>query len=222
MVVVTRSTAKAKHGLESRLPQLQKAHEHSRQVIHPAILQPVRPGRKESKHQRRTRLRRMRDSILGPSPTFPGKVIVPEYDHARLEDITRLQDIEGLLQSGTAQVYWINGFDRDGFLGAGVVWLENGRFESRGHHLGPNTVGSSGDTEVFAIAAALGRAKKYVQRGNTLALVRVFSDCSGVLDGISKGNCHALGPMLVKKTALEGIYARARWLQMHDVPVELV
>jgi ribonuclease HI len=164
----------------------------------------------------------MREAILGPSPTFPGKVIVPGYKHARLEDIARLQDIEEPLRSGTAQVYWVDGSDRDGFLGAGIVWLEDGRFVSRGYHLGPNTVGNSGDTEVFAIAAALGRAKKHVQRGNTLALVKIFSDCSGVLDGIREGNCPALGPMLVKKTALEGIYARARWLQVHNVPVELV
>ncbi|UPX16373.1 uncharacterized protein EKO05_0006780 [Ascochyta rabiei] len=221
-MAITRSqTAKTRDGLRSRLPQLQKAHERSREEVHPSILRSAKV-RKEKLHVRRHRLQRICDSILGPKPTFPGTIIIPDSVVAKLEDATRLQNIENDLKLRQAQVCWVDGSNRNGFLGAGVVWRDSEQLYSASYQLGPNTKGDSTDAEVIAIAAALGRAKKYTQRGHQYQLVRIYSDAREVLKHIRNGTCHAVGPLLVRKTALEGLYARAYWLKAHKVRVELI
>ncbi|KAJ4341284.1 hypothetical protein N0V95_007290 [Ascochyta clinopodiicola] len=221
-MAITRSqTAKARNGLHSRLPELRRAHERLRENAHPAILRPAKV-KKDKLHIRRHRLKRLHDSILGRYPIFPGTITIPDTVAAKLDDATRLQDISNDLQLCRAQVYWVDGSNRNGFLGAGVAWRQSEQHFSGSYQLGPNTRGDSNDAEIFAIAAALGRAKKYMQTGHQLKLVRIYSDALEILKHIKKGTCSTLGPFLVKKTALEGLYARAHWLQTHNVRVELI
>ncbi|KAF2621470.1 hypothetical protein BU25DRAFT_354431, partial [Macroventuria anomochaeta] len=226
MTITKKTTAKAHDGLASRLQKLQKAHERRDRDRDALPLSAPRPaptlGQKASRVDRTRRLQRLHDSILGPHPTFPGNVIIPEKIEARLEDATRVQDIKHLLQSGAAQVYWVDGSERNGFLGAGVVWCKDDRLVSGSYQLGPSTGGNNCDAELFAIAAALGRARKHVQKGNEPALVRIFSDAREILIRIKNGNCHTFGPLLAEKTALEGLYARAQWLKAHNVCIELM
>ena len=220
MVTATRSTTKAKHGLESRTALLQKAHQRPQKNPHQPAVLPLTSGGPSG--ARRCRLRRLRNSILGRNPSFPGKIIIPSDIDARREDSTRVQDVEQALQEGTAQVFWVDGSDRGGFLGASVVWLDDTQLAYKSYQLGPSTGGNAADTELFALAAALGRAKKLVQQGRALRLVRVFSDALSILGSIRQGHCLTFGPLLAKKTALEGLYARAQWLKAHDVDIELI
>jgi ribonuclease HI len=82
--------------------------------------------------------------------------------------------------------------------------------------------GDSGDAEVFGIAAALGRAKKSMEKGKEYELVRVYSDAKALLEQLRKGSLCTLGPLLAKKTALQALFERAEWLQEKGVKVELI
>lgn len=148
------------------------------------------PLQKPTRRGKSTRLKRLHDSVLGPSPRFPGTITIPDTIEARLEDEMRIQDLEPFLQIGTAQVYWVNGSNNHGFLGAGVTWQENGQFFTASHPLGPaDTEGGCGDAELFAVAAALGQAQAQVERVNELKVVRIFSDSKDVLERWRTGRC---------------------------------
>jgi ribonuclease HI len=223
MAITRSATAKAKRGNADRLQRLLKAHDR-REELHIPPVKPLPlplPSKKQSRRLRRRRLERMHDSILGPWPVFPGAVVIPSAVDARLPDSTRIQDLELLLQTGAAQVYWVDGSESKGFLGAGVVWKEGCRFISVEYPLGQSTGGNNSDSELFALAAALGRAKKFMQKGNQLKVVRVFSDAQGILQKIHNGVCYIFGPMLTARTALEGLYDRAQWLKDRNVSIEL-
>jgi ribonuclease HI len=93
---------------------------------------------------------------------------------------------------GHALVYWVDGSYamhgvKAGLLGAGVVWLDGDDYLYRTYKLGYHT-GNNEDAEVFAIAAALGRAKKEVAKNKEIRLVKVYSDSKGVLEGLARGN----------------------------------
>jgi ribonuclease HI len=106
-------------------------------------------------------------------------------------------------------------------LGVGVVCHTGQHEYTYPYKLGRWT-GSSGDAEVFAIAAALGLAQKGVEEGRTYKLVRVYSDTVGILQKIETGKVNELGPLVDKKTALQALYERAQWLKEKGVNIELI
>jgi ribonuclease HI len=153
-------------------------------------------------------------------------VTVPSDVDARMPDSVRLQDIATTTTLGLALVYWVDGpygcvHAVEGFMGAGVVWQESGNDRFQSYKLGLWT-GNNEDAEVFTIAAALGQAKKEVEEGRVAHLFRVFSDAKGVLEALERGTMCRFGPMLMKRTALQGIYERADWLASLGIQVELV
>ena len=219
------SSKKAKHGYSNVLQKLLKAHT-LRDDLHIPAVKPLSP-KKQARHHRIQRLQRMRhsifvDSIFGPRPDFPGVVFIPGAIDARLPDSTRVQDIEPLLQTGSAQVYWVDGSESKGFLGAGIVWHKDGKPVVGRCHLGQSTGGNNHDAELFALGAALRQAKEHMQQGNQLEVVRVFSDALGILHDIKQGNCFVFGPMRKGRPALEKLYARAQWLKERNVSIELI
>ena len=223
MARAKRSGAKAQHAYVNRVQRLLKAHER-RDDSNVLGLKPLSiPLQKPTRRGKSTRLKRLHDSLLGPHPVFPGTIIIPDSIEARLEDNTRTQDLESSLICGTAQVYWVDGSNNHGFLGAGVAWQEDGQWFTASHPLGPaDTLGGCCDAELFAIAAALGQAQGHVQRGNALEIVKIFSDAMDVLERLRIGRCHILGPLLAEETALKGLYVRAHWLKDHNVRIELI
>lgn len=232
MAITKKTTAKAKRGQNGVLKKLLKVNA-LRDDLHIPLVNPLPPkkqakyGKRRAKHDRRLRLKRMHDSIFaastfGTRPFFPGKIVIPSADDARLPDWARIQDLELLLHAGAAQVYWVDGSDSKGFLGAGIVWQVEGRYLSGPCHLGQNTGGNNADAELFAMSAALRLAKKYVQQGNQLEIVSVFSDALGILQDIKHGNCLVFGPIRKGRTALEKLHARAQWLKEREVSIEII
>lgn len=134
-----------------------------------------------------------------------------------MPDSARIQDLKP-----AAQVYWVDGSEAKGFLGAGIVWKADGRFVLGRCHLGQNTGGDNLDAELYALGEALRQAKKCMQQGAELEVVSVFSDALAVLESIKQGNCRTFGPLRSGGTALENLYARAQWLKERNVSIELI
>lgn len=174
------------------------------------------------KAERRLRLRRLFSKLVGSHRRFAGQIIVPALDVASQSDKVRLKNIRSDLKSGKAAVYWVDGSEALGFLGAGVVWQEDKVTQARAHKLGRNTFGCSGDAELSAIAAAMHRAKRSVRKGGTAKLVRIYSDARMILEGLNTHSCSWIGTLQDKKSAIEVLYDDAEWLVSHNVRVELV
>lgn len=115
MVIHKKNTVKANQGCADVLQKRFKAHT-LRDDLHIPAVNPLPPkgqancGKRQAKHERRLRLERMHDSIFadstfGPRPVFPGKIVIPSANDARLPDSARIQDLEPLLHTGAAQVY---------------------------------------------------------------------------------------------------------------------
>jgi ribonuclease HI len=173
----------------------------------------------------RLRLNRIRDLMLGRKRSFAGEIRT-DRDEAWADDACRLHDILEVLHADRAVAYWVDGslggkHDKQGVVGAGVVWQTGQHEYTCTYKLGRWT-GDSGDAEVFGIAAALGRAKKSIEKGKKYELVRVYSDAKALLEQLRKGSLCTLGPLLVKKTALQALFERAEWLQEKGVKVELI
>jgi ribonuclease HI len=170
------------------------------------------------------RLRRpiLRHDLLGSYRWFKGSVTIPHPIHARESDVIRLRDIEDLCSAGKAAVYWVDGaYRKNGYSAAGIVWRIGDSTSQGGYQLG-RLVGDSENAEVFAIAAALGQAKKAVTEGAVLDVVRIYSDCQAVLEGLKKNTLCTPGPLLPSGTpALKAIYDHTDWLTDGHVDVEL-
>lgn len=182
----------------------------------------VRKVHGEIKALRRARAYRLQREILGTNRTFPGAVIIPTPEVARAKDEQRLMDIHAAIRTGVAIVYWADGsHSASGYLGAGVAWRGPEMFWYQTYHLGRHT-GASNDAELFAIAAALGRAKKAVGENEQIQLVRIYTDAKAVLEGLANGSQSEFGPMINPKTALQGVYERAEWLLARGIKLELI
>jgi ribonuclease HI len=229
-MVTTRSqTAKQATGFKGPPPLLKKIKARaskapvSKPAKYPATVHNLRLRQSsgEAKRQRKIRLQRLQRLVLGYNRQFSGSIHIPDPVTARQTDAQRLSSIKDLVALGTAVVYWVDGSWREGFMGAGVVWQDQSHICSAQYKLGRYT-GDSADAEIFAIAAALGRARKEVERNRDIRIVKVFSDSQGILLALQKGKHTHFGPMLAKKTALEGLYERADTLNAQGVVVELV
>jgi ribonuclease HI len=180
----------------------------------------------ESKAERRLRVQRLSTQILGPGRAFSGTIWIPDAHHARENDAARLADISVDMALGHAVVYWTDGSlgcsgAKAGFMGAGVAWLNSSKYVAESFELGHAT-GTNQDAELFAIAAAMGKAKRQREKNKEIRLVRIFSDSDGVLRALYLGGRLCLGPMLRQRTALQGLYERADWLMANGVAVQLV
>ncbi|KAJ8107057.1 hypothetical protein OPT61_g9127 [Boeremia exigua] len=170
----------------------------------------------------RARRLRLRDALLGPRPKFSGTVTIPDIQHASQSDAIRLEDIQEGLVNGQAAVYWAGGAASRQYLGAGIVWYEEGLLHSEHFKLGPRIVGSNMDADVYAIAAAIHHAKISAELSSIQELLRVYTNSLGVLTSVRSGKCTWLGPMVDDKFALEVLYRNVEWLASHGVTVELV
>src|SRR5690242_7425116 len=177
---------------------------------------------KRLKANSKQRVRRLSQVLLGSGRSFAGHVVIPPHEVASRTDVLRLKDIRKELKTGKAAVYWVDGSERDGYLGAGVVWDEGNITRARFHSLGRNNAGYSGDAELFAIAAAMRKAKRTVRNGNGAQLVRIYSDAQAVLLGLRSGQHHWIGPLQEKTTVLQELYDNADWLVSHNVRVEII
>ncbi|KAF1914726.1 ribonuclease H-like domain-containing protein, partial [Ampelomyces quisqualis] len=178
------------------------------------------------KAKRKLRVRRLHDQILGPGRVFSGTISLPDVNLAREYDATRLGDVLANIKLGRALVYWTDGAfggpgTKAGVMGAGVAWHDGSKYFTQSFHLGHGT-GNHDDAELFAIAAALGKAKKKVQSGRGVQLVRIYSDSLSILEALRNGHAMRFGPMLSQRTALEGMYERADWLAVNGVAVTLI
>lgn len=177
---------------------------------------------KRLKANSKRRVRRLSQVLLGSGRSFAGHVVIPPREVASRTDALRLKDIQKELKTGKAAVYWVDGSERHGYLGAGVVWEEGNITRARFHLLGRNTVGYSGDAELFAIAAAMRKAKLTVRNGNGAQLVRIYSDAREVLLGLRSGRHPWIGPLQDKTTVLRQLYDNVDWLVSHNVRVEVI
>ncbi|KAF1844103.1 uncharacterized protein K460DRAFT_419061 [Cucurbitaria berberidis CBS 394.84] len=232
-------TAKVRPGLKSYLERAHLLHEDDFKVQLPPTIPKIRIQIRTRKHgqfklvhitraewqtlhsEARSRRRRLFISTIPDDCTFAGQIILPDADDARKADAFRLSDIKEAWKEGRAAVYWVDGSLRKGILAAGVVWQDNQHTYTASYRLGRDT-GDSGDAEVFAIAAGLGKAKKEVERGTRIELVRIFSDALCILQGLRNRTCETLGPMLKERMALQAVYERAEWLSAQGIRVQLV
>ncbi|KAF2026241.1 hypothetical protein EK21DRAFT_74610, partial [Setomelanomma holmii] len=121
-------------------------------------------------------------------------------------------------------VYWVDGSyigGNAGFSAAAVVWRDGEILCTATYKLGQHT-GNSEDAEVYAIAAALRRAKREIENGNNLRLVRIYSDSLSSLKGLKNGTLHTLGPLIARRTVLQAIHERTAWLTNNGARVELI
>jgi ribonuclease HI len=173
------------------------------------------------------RVQKLCEQVVGVKPVFSGFITIPDRDIARATDEVRLADIAEFSKWIPIAVYWVDGSympmenQHAGFMGAGVVWWEGDSLCTIPYKLGRYT-GDHEDAEVFAIAAALGRAKKQIERGANLKLVRIYSDSSSVLERLLRGTLYVLGPLIAARPALQAIYERTAWLTDHGARVELI
>jgi ribonuclease HI len=175
------------------------------------------------REQNGLRMARILQDLLGHGRKFAGKVTIPHRDVATAEDYFRVEGIREDLESGQAAVYWVDGSDRAGFLGASVVRYENRRRKAVLFKLGRSFRGCNNDAELFAIAAALSLAKYSVEAGRDLRLLRIFSDCQPVLQGLQTGKLHWIGPLHRSFIALQQIFEATDWLvSQQRVRVELI
>jgi ribonuclease HI len=187
----------------------------------------TRVARTEIRAQRKLRARKLHQRILGRNPTFSGKVIISLPFEAREPDSVRLMNDNDNIEMGHTIVHWADGSyacsgPSVGYMGAAVAWLDGDRYSVESYELGRYT-GNSEDAEVFAIAAALGKAKNEVWESMDIHLVKVYSDAMGILQALANGTPCRVGPMLSNKnTALHAIYDRAKWLANKGVELELI
>jgi ribonuclease HI len=230
-MVQTRSQNAKLEGLASRLPRQRPTQKltFNLPLVPAAAYRSQKLGEQlvELKVRRKERMCRLQQAILGPGGRiFNGRIIVPSDIDARMPDSVRLQDISTAIILDLALVYWVDGSyghqrKAEGFMGAGVVWQDRGIDRFQSYKLGRRT-GNNEDAEVFAIAAALGKAKEEVDQGRDFELVRVISDALCVLTGLRRGTQCRFGPMLTKRTALQAIYERADLLTSLGIQVELM
>lgn len=230
MVQTRAQSAKTRQGLASGLSEIKRDpkpfSELKPKALHSAHVLQCRAERAEIKGQRKMRARRLVQQILGSNRIFSGTVCIPSAHAARQNDKVRLSDIAAAIALGRAIVYWADGSfggggAKKGIMGAGVAWLEGSEYLAQSFALGHNN-GTSEDAELFAIAAALGKAKKQVEKRKDIRLVRVYSDSSCVLTSLGRGQHPCFGPMISARTALQGLYERAEWLTANGAAVELV
>ncbi|KAH7406891.1 hypothetical protein DE146DRAFT_753435 [Phaeosphaeria sp. MPI-PUGE-AT-0046c] len=176
----------------------------------------------EARSERHARARRLQQQILGPNRPFRGFIWISGGEEARATDADRLYDIKADIEQGTAIVYFADGsFFGNGTMGAGVAWQVGERQYIQSYHLGRHT-GDAEDAELYAIAAALGKATHVVDKDDRIRLVRIYTDAQWVLRGLYYHDNLRFGPMLESKTALEGAYEGAEWLEARGVRVQLI
>ncbi|KAE8822212.1 hypothetical protein HRS9122_10549 [Pyrenophora teres f. teres] len=161
--------------------------------------------------------------MMGESRVFKGGIKVekePEGNARYLEDIQRAYN------DGNALVYWTDGSVQRGNLGAGVAWER----EVQGGHktwvtteipLGQDT-GSSTDTELYAIKAALQLAVERTEDAPGIRHVWILSDCLPVLQGLESGKIIDLGPAVSSSWALKDVYDLTDRLIRDSVTVDIV
>ncbi|KAH4021905.1 hypothetical protein HBH98_164010 [Parastagonospora nodorum] len=185
----------------------------------------------EQKSQDR-RLRIINDKI-GKYRTLGATVTTQDTFEGRWRtDDDLVSDMKDQLEAGTALAFWADGSVRkdekwDAFLGAGVAWQErredgNWEWQQAEFELGQDT-GESSDTELFAVAAALGlTVEKFRGEGSAVRAVRIFSDCRSLLLSLERGTTMTLGPVGQKTWALQDIFDHTNFLVGRGVTVQLV
>ncbi len=175
------------------------------------------------KSERKRRIQRLRRALLGTNRKFAGHVIIPSPQAARESDFVRLSDIQKEFENGEAAVYWVDGSARGGYLGAAVVWHTNTGIRAKYSRLGESTGGCNNDAELFAIAAALRRARRLVQEHDSnVRLLRIYTDAQTILTGLKNGTCPCIGPFHDRSMALKRLYEDTDWLISQDIRVELI
>ncbi|KAI8932953.1 hypothetical protein NX059_010422 [Plenodomus lindquistii] len=188
------------------------------------LLKRKRRARADEARQRRQEIAR---SVVSEYTALSCDFELESRERANRTDREELHDLRTRRKLNLDHVllYFTDGCHRDGFLGAGVAAYERRdahmHYSTASHQLGFDT-GASGDAELFAIAAALGLAKKKVDSNDKIQLVRVYSDELGLLKSLRSHDCAMLGPLIAAKTALQSVYERAQWLHAKGVAVELV
>jgi ribonuclease HI len=124
----------------------------------------------------------------------------------------------------TELVFWTDASykaDLGGALGAGVVHQDpvGYKFITFPFPIGRN-VGSAGDAEVYAVAAALDLALHCVSLGSNRPVV-IFTDCLNLLHSLQYGNVSELGPLQSPRWALEDVYERAEALEAAGIKLSL-
>ena len=217
-----RSRKRRKAFVAHKLPEKDKAcTEAATEAAAEAVARPCAESKRKPFY-RRARMMIIIEKMLGVQRNFAGEVTIPEYDIARTEDYLRVEDIRGDLITGQAAVYWVDGSEQSGFLGAGVVRYEDGSLTPTSYKLGPAFRGCCNDAELFAIAVALELAKCSVQDGQDLRLLRIFSDSQGVLMGLQTGKIRWIGPLHHEIIAIQRVFEVTDWLVAKGVEVELV
>jgi ribonuclease HI len=174
--------------------------------------------------QKPSKLDKIRQKILfekhiGTNRAFAGYI---SFDSraAYVADVERMQDVEVLYNSGQALAYWTDGSCGNNGLSAAVVWVEQKGWLTRGFKINGAT-GSSGDAELYALAAAMLIAVDKVKLQNDVKLVRIYSDAKSLLQSLAKRSPSSLGPTISRKYALVVLHEQAEWLEECGVRVEL-
>ncbi|KAE8864358.1 hypothetical protein PTNB29_04322 [Pyrenophora teres f. teres] len=184
---------------------------------------PVRQRRRYLRNESRRRRRRIIAAMMGESRVFKGGIKVekePEGNARYLEDIQRAYN------DGNALVYWTDGSVQRGNLGAGVAWERevqggNKTWVTTEIPLGQDT-GSSTDTELYAIKAALQLAVERTEDAPGIRHVWILSDCLPVLQGLESGKIIDLGPAVSSSWALKDVYDLTDRLIRDSVTVDIV
>ncbi|KAJ4288465.1 hypothetical protein N0V90_011700 [Kalmusia sp. IMI 367209] len=172
---------------------------------------------------------------------FPGTIVIPSDEDARLADNLRLESLVERRRVGRESskgvpvhqwmAYWSDGSLTRERAGAGVVWgseigpVGDVKVEGqRAYRLGINT-SSSGDAELYGIAAALGLAlEEYFERGR-LNTIRVYTDARSILQALQNSRTTVpLGPILDddEPLAVQLLFDRTEQLLSLGVRVELI
>lgn len=177
---------------------------------------------KKFRDGRKARLQQLCDKLLGASRSFPAHIDIPSHEIAKATDERRLRDVKDEIELDNAEIYWTDGSQRRGFLGAGVFWQRHSGTGGAWYKLGSSTEGCSSDAELFAVAAALYRAKRSVQGNRSVRLVRIYTDARAVLDSLRLRSYPWIGPLHNNEIALQGLFETAEWLVAEGVRLELI
>ncbi|KAF2498213.1 hypothetical protein BU16DRAFT_536273 [Lophium mytilinum] len=176
----------------------------------------------------RARMSAFHKAIMGrkgrKERSFAGEVV---REDRRASVATSITYEDALPHNRTHNAFWTDGSahhppdSTDSFLGAAVARLAPTTtiFDVTEYPIGCN-VGSSGDAEVYAIAAALGLAVIDAYAGKRAPVV-IFTDFLPCLIALESGRATDLGPLTSTRWALEDIYDAADQLHAMGVPLTL-
>lgn len=181
-------------------------------------------------------VKRIYRRIIGTAVPFPGTIVIPSPEEARLLDAERVKDLEGYgMWWDRNRVFWTDGSvfesgSKAGLMGAAVAYFKTNADTQRPQLtaerfcLGKD-VGDAADAEIFAIAATLRMAVDDVRAGKGslgIKSVRVFSDAKEILKRLADGRHTDLGTLHDHRFAIQDLFERALWLEEQGVSVELV